>query len=99
VHIVEPDPHRIIANGIDREDHNVALSANRLALRFGMPLHFGRGAGHAEQFRGKAKRFAIVERDTQRAAIFGDPDFYRPSRSSLRRIQATILYTLSIAPL
>src|SRR5712664_3058610 len=41
VHIVEPEPHSIIADRIDGENRHVALSANRLALRFGVTLHFG----------------------------------------------------------
>src|SRR3981189_713475 len=35
VHIVEPEPHRIVADGIDGENRHVALAADRLALRFG----------------------------------------------------------------
>ena len=56
-----------------------------------MTLDFGGGAGHAEQFRGKAKRLAIIECDVQRAAIFGDPDFYRPRRAGLGYAQGTVL--------
>src|SRR5258705_2581656 len=55
VHVVEAEPHRIIADRIDGENGHVALAANRLALRFGMSLQFGGGAGHPQQFRGKAE--------------------------------------------
>src|SRR5260221_5362352 len=40
VHVVEAEPHRIIADCIDGENAYGALAADRLALRFGMFLHF-----------------------------------------------------------
>src|SRR5438045_9006575 len=63
-----------------------------------MTLDFGGGAGHAEQFRGKAKRLAIIECDVQRAAIFGDADFYRPRRAGLGYAQGTVLWLNWVPP-
>src|SRR5256885_5361969 len=48
VQIVEAEPDRIIADSVDREDGDVALAAHGLALRLGMPLHFGGWAGHPQ---------------------------------------------------
>jgi hypothetical protein len=78
VHVVEAQPHRIIADGIDREDRHVALAAHRLALRLRVTLHFRRGTRDPEQFGGEVKRLAVVKTDMQRAAIPGEPDFDRP---------------------
>ena len=80
VHVVEPEPDRVIADGIDGEDGHVALAANGLAFRFGMALHFGRRAGDAKQLGGEFERHTVVEVDMQRAAIPGEPDFDRPGR-------------------
>src|SRR4051794_29720570 len=96
-HIVEPEPHRVIADGIDGENGHVALAANRLALCLGMPLHFGRGAGHAKQFRGKTESLAIVKCDMQRSAILGEPDFDRPRGADTRCAQETVLCALICA--
>src|SRR4030081_3533525 len=95
VHIIEPEPHRIIADRIDGENRHVAFSANRLALRFGVTLHFGRGAGDAKQFCGKAESLAIVECDMQRSAVLREPDFNRPNRCDVRHAQVTVLFTFS----
>src|SRR6266853_3009704 len=70
VHIVEPQSHRIIADRINGENRHVALSANRLALRFGMTLHFGGRTGHTKQFRGESESPAIVKCDMQRTPLF-----------------------------
>src|SRR5450631_3591665 len=59
VHIVESNPHRIIADRIDGENRHITLSANRLALRLGMTLHFGRGARDTEQFGGESEDLAV----------------------------------------
>jgi hypothetical protein len=61
-----------------------------------MTLHFGGGAGYAEQFRGETKSLAIVKCDAQRAAILRKPDFNRPRRSDVQRAQVTVLFTFSI---
>src|SRR5438034_7418403 len=53
--VVEAEPHRIIADRIDGENGHVALAADRLALRFGMSLHFGGGTGHPQQLCGEAE--------------------------------------------
>src|SRR5256714_2476533 len=97
VHIVEPEPHRVIADGIDGENCHVALAANRLALCLGMPLHFGRGGGHEKEFRGKAESLAIVKCDMQRSAILGEPDFDRPRGAGTRCAQETVLCALICA--
>src|SRR5712671_7328745 len=91
VHIVEAEPHRIIANRIDGENGHVALAADRLALRFGMTLHLGRGAGYPQQFGGKAESFSVVKFDMQGAAVLGEPDFNRPGRAGMRYAQRTVL--------
>src|SRR5258708_25340311 len=68
VHIVEAEPRRIVADRIDGENGHVALAADRLALRFGMTLHFGGGTGHPQQFPGKAESLAVVKCDMEGAA-------------------------------
>src|SRR5258705_4226359 len=90
VHVVEAQPHRVIADRVDGENGNVALAADRLALRFGMSLHFGGGAGHPQQLRGETESFSIVKCDMERAAILREPDFHRPRRGGIRRAQATV---------
>src|SRR6478752_3491558 len=89
MHIVESDPDGIIPHGIDGENCDVALAADRLAFRFGVTLYFGGRAGHAEQLRGQTKGLAIVERDAQRAAILREPDFDRPWCMATGCIQGT----------
>src|SRR6267378_2677316 len=84
VHIVETEPHRIIADRINGENRHVALSANRFALRFGMTLHFGGGAGHTEEFRREREGIAILKCDMQRAAVLHEPDLNRPRRGNVR---------------
>src|SRR6267378_4759772 len=92
VHIVETEPHRIIADRINGENRHVALSANRFALRFGMTLHFGGGAGDAEQFRGETESLAVVKCDVQRPAVFCEPDFNRPRRRVIRHARHASQY-------
>src|SRR5216683_6209035 len=71
VHVVEAEPHRVIADRIDGENGDVALAADRLALCFGVTLHFGGRAGHPQQLRGKAESLAIVKCDMEGAAVLG----------------------------
>src|SRR6266446_2835239 len=90
VHVVEAEPHRIIADRIDGENGDVALAADRLALCFGVTLHFGGRAGYAQQFRGKAESLSIVKCDMEGAAVLGEPDFKRPRRAGVRYAQGTV---------
>src|SRR5258705_13959146 len=83
VHVVEAEPHRIIADCIDGENAYVALAADRLALRFGVTLHFGGRAGHPQQLRGKAESLAVVKCDMQRSAVLSEPNFHRPRRAGI----------------
>src|SRR5260370_15162023 len=85
VHVVEAEPHRVIADRVDGENGDVALAADRLALRFGMSLHFGGGTGHPQQLRGEAEGFSIVKCDMDGAAVLREPDFFRPRPGGLRR--------------
>src|SRR3954463_437034 len=89
VHIVEPNSHGIVADGIDRQNRHVPFSANRLALRLGVTLDFGGRAGDPKQFRGKAESLAIVECHLQRSAIPDEADFERPCHTEFRRAQAS----------
>src|SRR5258708_7760811 len=79
VHGVEAQPHRVIADRGDGDNAGVALAAARLALRLGMPLHFGGGTGHPKQFRGEAESLAVVKCDMEGAAVLREPDFHRPT--------------------
>lgn len=98
VHVVEPEPHRIIADRVDGKNSDVALSANRLALRFGMALHFGGGAGDTKQFGRQAECLAVVKCDMQRTTVLREPDFNRPRRADIGSTQVTVLFTFPIAP-
>jgi hypothetical protein len=78
VHVIKADAHRVISDGINREDHHIAFSPDRLALCFGVALEFGGRAGHSEQFRGELKACAIVKHDVQCTTILREPDFNWP---------------------
>src|SRR5258707_15635643 len=78
VHVVEAEPHRVIADRVDGENGDVALAADRLAFRFGMSLHFGGGTGHPQQLRGKAESPAVGESDMKGAAACRLPLFSLP---------------------
>ena len=90
--VVEAEPHRIVADRIDGENGHVALAADRLALRFGMSLHFGGGTGHPQQLRGEAESLSIVKRDMEGAAVLREPDFHRPRQGGIRYAQGTVLF-------
>src|SRR5258708_32573789 len=96
VHVVEAQPHRVIADRVDGENGNVALAADRLALRFGMALHFGGGTGYPQQLRGEAESLAVVKCDMEGAAVLGEPGFYPPRRGGIRAAQRTGPFTVSI---
>src|SRR5260370_42476942 len=36
VHVIKANPHRVISDGINRENHHIAFSPDRLALYFGV---------------------------------------------------------------
>src|SRR2546422_636396 len=90
MHIVEPDPDGIIADRIDGKNGHITFAANRLALGFGMALHFGGGTGHPEQFGGEIERLAVVKGDPQRAAVFRQANFDRPRHRHVRCAHAAL---------
>src|SRR5258707_4288152 len=92
VHVVEAEPHRVIADRVDGENGDVALAADRFALRFGMSLHFGGGTGHPQQLRGEAESLSIVKRDMEGAAVLRQPEFHRPRQRGIRDAQGTVLF-------
>lgn len=63
VHVIEPDSHRIVSDGIDGKNGNMALAADSFPLRLGMTPHFRRWTSHTEQFGRQTKGFAVVERN------------------------------------
>src|SRR5882757_9377006 len=68
MHIVEDQPHRVIADRVHFEDGDVLLASHGLALVGGMALHLGAGALDAQVFRTEIERLAAVEGDGQRLA-------------------------------
>src|SRR5258706_1737245 len=64
-----------------------------------MSLPFGGGAGHRQQFRGEAESLAVVKRDTEGAAVLREPDFHRPRRGGIRRVQGTgLTFSFPVRP-
>lgn len=61
VHVVETDPHRIVSNGVDRQNGNIALAADGLPLCLGMALHLCRGTGDPKKFGGQDMGRPVIE--------------------------------------
>jgi hypothetical protein len=84
VHVVEPYSDGIIADRIDGKNGHITFAADRLALGFGMPLHFGGRAGDPEQFGAEIEGAAVVKDNAQRAAILRQAKFDRPRQRDVR---------------
>jgi hypothetical protein len=78
VHIVEYQPDRIIANGMQLQDLDVLLSGNCPSLARRMTLDFGARATNAQIFGREIETLAIIEGDRQRLAIFAQAQLSRP---------------------
>src|SRR6187431_186893 len=84
MHVVESQSDGIVADRIDGKNGHITFAADRLALGFGMPLHFGGRAGHPEQFGRKIEGAAVVKGNAQRAAILRQANFDRPRQRDVR---------------
>src|SRR5882757_883739 len=78
MHIVEDEPHRVIADRVHFEDGDVLLACDGLALIRRMALHFGAGALHAQVFGGEVECLAAVEGDRQGPAALVQAQLRRP---------------------
>src|ERR1700681_1820143 len=73
VHVVESQPHGVIADLVHFENLHRFLAANGAPLARRMALDLGARAAHAQIFGGKIKTLAAVEGDGQRLAILVQP--------------------------
>src|SRR4029077_2895729 len=78
VHVVEGQPHRVIADRMQFEDLHRLLAADDAPLARRMSLDLGARAAHAQIFGGEIETLAAVEGDGQRLAILVQPQFGRP---------------------
>src|SRR6185312_11577342 len=78
VHVVEHQPHGVIADRQHLENGDVALAGHHLALFRRMALHFRARALHAQVFGGKLMPLAAAEADGQRLAVLVQAQFARP---------------------
>src|SRR5437868_9207542 len=88
MHVVEGEPHRIIADRLHLENLHISLARNGFSLVRRVTLHFGAWALHAQVFGGQQKLLAAIEADRKPLAILGKPDFGRPGhgRASTDRV-------------
>src|ERR1700685_4759820 len=75
VHVVKCQPHRVIADRMHFEDLHRLLAADGAPLARRMALYLGARAAHPQIFSSKIKTLAAVESDSQRLAIFVQPQF------------------------
>ena len=80
MHVVEHEPHRVIADRIHLENGDVLLARDGLALVGGMALHLGARALDAQIFGAQVESLAVVEGDGQRLAVLVQPQLRRPRR-------------------
>ena len=80
--IVEDQPHGVIADRLDFQDHHIALARHGLALVGRMALHLGARAFHAQIFGRQGETVAALECDRQRLAVLGETQFGRPAFGS-----------------
>src|SRR5262249_9553676 len=73
MHVVESEPHRVIADRIDLENGDVLLARDGLSLVRGMALHLRARAFDAQIFGAEVERLAVVEGDGQRLAVLVQP--------------------------
>src|ERR1700733_3365581 len=91
MHVVEHQPHRIVADRLDFHNRYIAFTGHGFALLRGMTLHLGAGRLNAEELGGKFVRLAGFEGDAQRLLVFVQPQFGRPG-AALRSHQALSHY-------
>src|SRR5262249_860638 len=80
MHVVEHEPHRIVADRVDLEHHHVLLARHVLALGRRMALPLGARALHPQVFGRQLVALAIVEAHDQRSAVASELDLGRPCR-------------------
>ena len=73
VHVVERQPHGVIADRMHFEDLHRFLAADGAPLARRMALDLGARAAHAQIFGGEIETLAAVEGDGQRLAILVQP--------------------------
>src|ERR1700734_1298280 len=78
MHVVEGQPHRVIADRMHFEDLHRFLAADGAPLARRMALDLGARAAHAQIFGGEVETLAAVEGYRQRSAILMQPQFRRP---------------------
>src|SRR6185312_14698950 len=78
MHVVEDEPHGVVADRMDFEDLHLALAADELALVGVVALHFGARTFDAKIFGRKLEPFAIFERNRERLAVLAEAEFGRP---------------------
>ena len=78
MHVVEDEPHRVVADRIDLQDHHFALARHRLALVWRMALHLGARALHTQIFGRQREVVAALERDGERPLVLGQTQFGGP---------------------
>ena len=78
MHVIEDEPHRIIADGMHFQNGNVLLAADGLALIRRMSLHLGARALHPQIFGAQIEGVAAVEDDAQGLAVLAQPQLRWP---------------------
>src|ERR1700675_1062505 len=78
MHVVERQPHRVIADRMHLKDLHRFFAADGAPLARRMALDLGARAAYAQIFGGEIKTLAAVESDGQRLAILVQPQFRRP---------------------
>ncbi|CCV13693.1 hypothetical protein MESS4_590056 [Mesorhizobium sp. STM 4661] len=91
VEIVESDADGIVADRLDLEDRDVALTGNGHALFGRMALHFGRRRGDTQKLRRQFERLMVGEGHGQQPAVFRDPEFLRRRHGDKSRINGPSL--------
>src|SRR5262249_28878248 len=87
VKVVEYDAHRVVADRLQVDDSDLSPTRDQLLLAGTMALDFGRRALHAEEFRRKAKRHAIVEVNLENFLCLPQTNFRWPmTRAEMRRL-------------
>src|SRR5580698_4466011 len=95
VHVVEGQPHGVIADRVHFEDLHRFLAADGAPLARRMSLDLGARAAHAKIFGGEIETLAAVEGDGQRLAILVQPQFRRP-RATHNERQSRVMWPSSM---